>query len=88
MQNLGGLRYNINMNNNNSTNNLVTGYQATKFVNEYLTVRGLKEIPPQMVYNYMKKGYIESVIVNGQKMIDIETLGVWVEKYVARKLLK
>lgn len=38
----------------------MTGYQVAKAVNELLTLRGLKAIPPQMVYNYMKKGMIKS----------------------------
>ncbi len=74
--------------NNNNNNNFFTGYTATKFVNEYLVSRGLSEIPPQMIYNYMKKKYIVTTVVDGQNLIAFDDLNNWVEKYVARKLLK
>lgn len=42
------------------TRNLVTAYQAAKIINQILSENGYKEIPPQMVYQYVVKGYIFS----------------------------
>lgn len=63
---------------------LLTGYQTAKVVNEMLTMRGLKVIPPQMVYNYIKKGYIPSV--NGQ--VTLTAASEWADAYVAKRATK
>lgn len=63
-------------------NDLMTPYQVAKTVNEMLTSRQLKTIPPQMVYNYVKKGLIRSE--NGH--IRVEVAEDWAERYVAKKL--
>jgi len=64
---------------------LVTPYAAAKIVNEILTEVGIKNIPPQMVYNYVGKGYIASTEIAGKKKVSIEDLQVWIEKYLAKK---
>ena len=44
----------------------LTGWRVADILNEKLTKRGIKNIPPQMIYQYISKGYIKSVVV-GQK---------------------
>jgi hypothetical protein len=61
--------------------NTVSPYAAAKLVNTVLVEVGLKEIPPQMMYNYVKKGYIPSV----DKKINVSDLHEWVTKYLAKK---
>ncbi len=59
-----------------------TGYAAAKIVNSLLKEMGIeKSLPPQMFYNYMKKGFIETT---PEDMISEEALRSWFEKYVAR----
>ena len=64
-----------------NTNETVSPYGAAKLVNTILVEVGLKEIPPQMMYNYVKKGYIPSV----DKKIKVEDLHEWTTKYLAKK---
>jgi hypothetical protein len=43
---------------------------------------------PQMIYTYIKKGYIDSVIVDGKIRVPVEGdkgSAAWLEKYVTRK---
>lgn len=63
----------------------MTPYAGSKIVNEILKENGIKEIPPQMVYNYSKKGYIVSGTLNGKIDITEENLMVWIVKYLAKK---
>ena len=73
------------MKKHNNTN-YMTGYELAKFVNEMLTARGLKTIPPQMVYNYMKKQYIKTTDIGGQALVSESDAEAFAEKYVAKKL--
>jgi hypothetical protein len=58
------------------TEEFVTGYKASKILAEQnVTVR------PQMIYNYIAKGYIPSV---DGKVSTVE-LAKWAVKYVAKK---
>jgi len=66
------------------TTTTLTGYQTAKVVNEMLAARGLKAIPPQMVYNYIKKGYIPSQ--HGQ--VTLEAAAEWADAYVAKRAAK
>lgn len=59
-----------------------TPYAAHKIVNSILDRHELKNIPPQMMYNYVKKGYIKSE--NG--LISDENLQEWVVKYMTKKV--
>lgn len=66
---------------------LLTPYAAAKIVNGILAdlneAEGtdLKAIPPQMVYNYVRKGYIPSY--DGK--VSSNDLMVWLAKYLSRK---
>jgi predicted site-specific integrase-resolvase len=64
----------------------MTGYKATKLINEVLAGHGLKAIPPQMTYQYISKGYIKSTDVNGRAEVSEEQVNEWLDKYLARKL--
>jgi 3-methyladenine DNA glycosylase Tag len=72
---------------NTETKNL-TAYQVAKAANKALEARQLKAIPPQMVYTYVRKGYIKSAVVNGQNMVSLQDAEAWITKYVASKLEK
>ena len=77
-----------------STQTHVTGYEASKLVNEMLKIynernnTSFKSIPPQMIYNYKSKGYIPSVVINGKEMILVEALESWFNSYITKKLVK
>jgi hypothetical protein len=63
----------------------LTGYAVAKVANEMLAQRGLKTIPPQMIYNYIAKGYIEK---NDEGLVELDTAAAWAEAYVAKKAAK
>ena len=73
------------------TENLVSPYRATKILNEILRSADVKEIPPQMMYQYAKKGYITSQIVNGKIYFDVtateseKDFGKWMMTYLSKK---
>jgi hypothetical protein len=62
-----------------------TPYAAAKILNEVLAEHDIKLIPPQMVYNYCKKGYIKSSTVNGKIVVDENSFAEWSVKYLAKK---
>jgi len=63
----------------------MTPYAAAKIVNNELELRGIrKTIPPQMIYTYVNKNYIDSVLVDGKKRITKESLETWFATYVAK----
>ena len=69
---------------------MLTPYKAAKFVNEKLTEAGLKNIPPQMMYNYTtarlnadKEPLIKYTLEGG---VDVKSLDEWTAKYIAKKL--
>lgn len=64
---------------------LMTPYGAAKIVNAVLETYGLKSIPPQMIYNYVGKGYIASTLVDGKKKVSMADLQAWTIKYLAKK---
>jgi hypothetical protein len=64
----------------------MTAYELAKKVNEQLTRHNLKKIPPQMVYQYVSKGYIPSYVENGQSLIDNETATLWTQWYVGKRV--
>lgn len=67
----------------------MTPYKASKIVNATLTKEGIKkEIPPQMIYNYVGKGYIKSELVDGKKRVTEEGLNEWLLGYVNKLLGK
>lgn len=63
---------------------MLTGYAVAKKVNELLVSADLKVIPPQMVYNYISKGYIASE--NG--LVTVEEAARWASEYITKKLTK
>lgn len=65
----------------------MTGYKCAKIINEMLAARGLKQIPAQMVYNYIAAGYITGVKGRRQE-VTVEQFEKWAENYVARRELK
>jgi hypothetical protein len=68
----------------------LTGYKTAKFVNEMLKDReartgvAMKPIPPQMIYNYISKGYIPST----DGLVDEADAAEWAEAYVAKRAAK
>jgi hypothetical protein len=67
---------------------MLSGYEVAKKVNEVLTSAGLKAIPAQMVYHYIKKGYIQSVDVNGARRVTVEEAARWAQDYLAKRTAK
>ena len=70
---------------NTTETTLLTPYEVAKVVNEMLAARGLKEIPTQMCYNYIKKGYIVSSAPN---RVSPEDASEWGEQYVAKRVAR
>lgn len=67
--------------------NAITGFQAAKIINLLLKEDGIsKEIKPQMIYNYIRKGTIASVdgpLRNGtpQKLVPMDELATFYKSY-------
>jgi hypothetical protein len=64
----------------------MTAYQLAKAVNKELDLRGLKAIPPQMVYQYFAKGYIPTFESNGQRLCTSETAADWTGWYIGKRV--
>jgi hypothetical protein len=63
--------------------NTMTPYAATKIVNAALAAAGVdKTLPPQMLYNYAKKGYIPTSADGKISEADLEA---WLTKYLAKQ---
>lgn len=63
-----------------------TAYSATRnIINPRLVQEGLKVIPPQMMYTYYKKGYVNTIEQGGQKLASEKVINEWLEGYVAKK---
>jgi hypothetical protein len=61
----------------------VTPYAAAKIVNAALAAAGVdKQLPPQMFYNYAKKGYIPTDAAGKISPADLEA---WLAKYLAKQ---
>lgn len=70
------------------TSALLTPYKAAKEVNAQLLEMNIdKVIPAQMIYTYVKKGYITSTLVGEKRMIAPEDLAAWFVIYVERAKL-
>lgn len=64
----------------------LTPYGCAKVVNEQLEELGLPTLPPQMFYNYVKQGYLESfVAADGKRKVSELDLAKWFEAYLERK---
>lgn len=66
----------------------MTPYKAATLVNAQLDKYGIKRIPPQMMYNYAAKNYIENELVEGKKRITSEGLQSWLKGYISKKTNK
>lgn len=63
----------------------MTPYQAAKIVNAKLVSDNInKKLPPQMLYTYAKKSYIETTIVDGKIRITEEGLKKWYLEYTKK----
>jgi protein-L-isoaspartate O-methyltransferase len=71
-----------------SNTNTTTGYKYTGEINAILVTAGLKKIPAQMVYQYLAKGYIPFVDVDGQRLVDLARADEWLERYLNRRVEK
>lgn len=59
----------------------ITAYEASKRVNATLKEAGVQKVlPPQMFYNYAKKGYIQTI----EKKIVVSSLSEWLAKYLEK----
>jgi hypothetical protein len=68
-----------------TTMTTMTPYKAATLVNAQLKEQGFeKQLPPQLLYTYVSKGYIESVEVDGKKRVTQEALTKWYVGYVAK----
>jgi hypothetical protein len=68
-----------------TTTETMTPYKAAALVNAQLKEQGFeKQLPPQMLYTYVSKGYIKSVEVDGKKRVTHEALTEWFVGYVAK----
>jgi hypothetical protein len=63
----------------------LTPYGCAKVVNKELEELGLPTLPPQMMYTYVNKGYIDSFIKDGKKRVSELDLAKWFQGYVAKK---
>jgi hypothetical protein len=63
----------------------MTGYKFAQLMNAKLREAGLKEIPAQMIYNYISKNYIKTTTVAGKKVVSQEEFDRFVSKYIDKK---
>lgn len=63
-----------------------SAYAACKIVNIWLAGDGInKKLPPQMIYQYVSKGYIDHVVSEaGKKVVSEEALATWYAKYTKK----
>jgi hypothetical protein len=63
-----------------------TPYQGHLLVNKLLSDEGIdKKIKPQMIYNYVRKGTIASVEIEGKKRVTKQSIIDWTRKYIAKQ---
>ncbi|MGA2412775.1 MAG: hypothetical protein ABSG46_20625 [Candidatus Binataceae bacterium] len=59
----------------------ISPYRAAQLVNEMFRELGLtKQIPPQMIYTYVRKGYITAT----DRRIDRQSFETWARPYIER----
>ena len=62
----------------------VSPYGLCKFVNGVMTLMGInQELPPQMFYTYVKKGFIAA---NSEKKVSKKDAIEWTLKYLSKKV--
>lgn len=62
----------------------ITPYMMAKVVNEALGTT----LPPQMFYQYAKKGYIQTVVVEGKKKVTYDEVIKWTTSYATRNKIE
>jgi hypothetical protein len=67
---------------------MLTGVAVAKMTNNELSARGLKTIPPQMIYRYIAQGYIPAHDENGARRVSAQDAATWIEAYVGRRVAK
>lgn len=69
---------------------MMTPYAAAKIVNAELKKRGIKPIPPQMMYNYtsakLNEGKKPLIAFTRENGVDADDLQRWLKSYIAKKL--
>lgn len=66
--------------------NQLTGYQVAGLVNKALDKVGEYPIPPQMIYTYIKKGFIMSFInASGQRVVSRREAGNFSRRFIANR---
>jgi predicted site-specific integrase-resolvase len=67
-------------------NNILSPYKAAGVVNTWLKEDGIeKKLPPQMMYGYVKKGYIVGTQTeDGKVCVMTEDLKAWYDKYTKK----
>jgi hypothetical protein len=65
----------------------MSGYKVAQLVNRALAKVGEYPIPPQMVYTYIKKGFIPSHLsASGQRVVTRRDAGAFSRVFVANRL--
>lgn len=71
-----------------NNNTLYTPYECAKVCNEWLKeLKVEKTLTPQMFYNYTKKNYIETTIVDDKKYVEGTQLATWFKGYYNKNVL-
>lgn len=68
---------------------VLTGYAASKIINEVLVAANLPQIPPQMVYNYtsarIRAGKSPFIECDADGHPTPEGVNKWLAKYISKK---
>jgi hypothetical protein len=69
-------------------NSFYSPYECSSVVNGWLEELGVeKKVAPQMFYNYVKKGYIVSDVIEGKSYVNGTELQTWFTKYYNKNVL-
>lgn len=66
----------------------MTPYGVSLILNEELTKHQLKNVPPQMLYNYVRNGILPSTTKNGKIDVPDEVALTFVSWFVGKRLSK
>ena len=69
---------------------MISPYKAAQVLNEILRANDVAEIPPQMIYNYVKKGVLRTYEIDGRKYVDengtdTKDFAQWAIRYCTKK---
>ena len=80
------------MTENTENTTFKSAYAAAKYINEVLTNNSLKNVPPQMIYNYtsarIRVNQKPFIRVNEDGKLEKKDVDEWLSKYIAKKLSK